>query len=106
MGLLNASFLAFQMPLFGILNAHISTKNTKFWHFKSQKCFMKLPKSLTPFMAFKCHNLVFKTPAFSVYEIDPCSLLLIFFHKANLIAFSFLGNGKAHGCELESTFIN
>ena len=45
MGVLNASFLAFKKPLFGILNTNIIYKNTKFWRFKCQKCFMKLAKS-------------------------------------------------------------
>ena len=45
--------------LFGILNANISKTNANFWHFKRQKCFMKLSKSYTPFLAFKRHIFVF-----------------------------------------------
>ena len=66
MGILNA----LRMPLFGNFNANISNENSKFWCFKSQKCFMKLPKSYTPFLAFKYHNWEFKMLGFSVYEID------------------------------------
>ena len=36
-------FLAFKMPLFGVLNANIRNKNATFWHFKCQ--IMKLHKS-------------------------------------------------------------
>ena len=42
MGVLNDSFWAIEMPLFGILNANNRKKKAKFWRFEYQKCFMKL----------------------------------------------------------------
>ena len=73
---LKHQFLHFKCQNMGILNAFFGILNTLFFgisnaSFKCQNCFMKLPKSEMPFLAFKRLNLAFQMPVFSVYEIDP-----------------------------------
>ena len=70
--------LAFKMPKYGRLKCFFFWvfQMHVFWRFKLQNCFMKLAKSKTPFLAFKRLILAFKTPVFSVYEMDPRTMFV------------------------------